>query len=105
RWYTSVSQVDDEVNWQIEWNSRAVGETVNAGSTTDTSGDVNCPAQWVIAETLVETIPGGSIASDDELGVDLKRIAIVDGTNPAVGSIHVLGFHVEYTSDKLGEAT
>jgi hypothetical protein len=105
RWYTSVSQVDDEVNWQLEWNARAVGETVNAGSTTDSSGDVNCPAQWVIAETLVDTVPANSMANDDEFGLDLKRIAIVDGTNPAVGSIHVLGFHVEYTSNKLGEAT
>jgi hypothetical protein len=104
-WYTSVSQVDDEVNWQLEWNSRATGETVNAGATTDTSGDVNCPAQWVIAETLVETIPGNSIAADDVVGLDLKRIAIVDGTDPQANTIHVLNIHAEYICNKLGEAT
>jgi len=105
QWYTSVDQTDDEVNWQVEWNSRAVGETINAGSTTDTSGDVSCGTQWVITETLVETITGNSIAADDILGLDLKRIAIVDGTDPAVGSIHVLGVHVEYTANKLGDPT
>jgi hypothetical protein len=102
-WYTSVDQTDDEVNWQVMWNSKTTGEAVNSGATTDTSGDQTCPTQWQIKETLVETIPGGSLTADDTLGIDLTRIAIVDGTDPQVGTIHVLSFHVEYTSNKLGE--
>jgi len=85
-WYTSVDQTDDEVNWQLTWNSKADGEAVNAGSTTDTSGDQACPTQWYRKQTLVETIPGNSIAADDLLGLNISRIAIVDGTNPTVGT-------------------
>ena len=103
-WYTSVDQTDDEVQWQIEWNAKAEGEAVNAGSTTDVSGDINCPTQWQRLTTLIETIPGGSIAADDTIGLDLTRIAIDDGTNPQVTTIHLLGMHIEYTTDKLGES-
>lgn len=102
-WYTSVTQTDDEVNWQVEWNSRAMGETVNAGSTTDSSGDINCSAQWVIVETTIEVVPANSIASEDIIGVDLKRIAIVDGTNPQAITIHMLHLELEYASNKLGK--
>lgn len=105
-WYTTDATASgvDEVNWQIQWASRAAGETVNAGSTTDTSGDVICSAQYVIVDTLVETIPGNSVTADDIMGMDLTRIAIVDGTAPSVGTVHVLSWHVEFTSNKLGEA-
>jgi hypothetical protein len=104
-WYTDTDQTDDEVNWQVQWNARADGEAVNAGSTTDTSGDVNCPTQWQVEHTLVETITANSIAADDVIGIDLTRIAIVDGTDPAANTIFVLAFHFEYTANKLGEAT
>jgi hypothetical protein len=104
-WYTDTDQTDDEVNWQVQWNARAEGEAVNAGSTTDTSGDVACPTQWQVKHTLVETIAGNSIADDDVIGIDLTRIAIVDGTDPAANTIFVLAFHFEYTANKLGEAT
>lgn len=106
RWYTDVAgQTGDEVNWQVQWNSRAVGEAINTGSTTDTSGDVNVPAQWIQAETTVETIPGNSLASEDVIGFDFERIAIVGGTDPDGGSIHVLLIELEYISNKLGLAT
>jgi hypothetical protein len=104
-WYTDEDQTDDEVNWQVSWNAKAAGEAMNAGATTDTSGDVNCSAQWLLVNTLVETIPGNSIAADDVVGIDMTRIAIVDGTNPAATSIIVVAIHAEYTSNKLGEAT
>jgi hypothetical protein len=104
-WYTDEDQTDDEVNWQVSWNAKAAGEAMNAGATTDTSGDVNCSAQWLLVNTLVETIPGNSIAADDVVGIDMTRVAIVDGTNPAATSIIVVAIHAEYTSNKLGEAT
>jgi hypothetical protein len=102
-WYTDEDQEDDEVNWQIQWNAKAAGEAMNAGATTDTSGDINCSAQWILVNSLVETIPGSSIAADDVVGIDLTRIAIVDGTNPLATSIILVSIHAEYTSDKLGE--
>ncbi len=104
-WYTSVDQTDDEVNWEARWNARAPGEAVNAGETTDTSGDVNCPTQWEILETTIETVPADSIAAGDLIGLHLERIAIIDGTNPSANSIHALSIEFEYTSNKLGLAT
>lgn len=102
-WYSHVSQTGDEVNWQIVWNARAPGETVNAGSTTVSSGDINVPVQFGILESTIDTIAGNSIAAGDLIGLEFERIAIVDGTDPDMGSIHVMSVEFEYTSDKLGE--
>ena len=106
-WYTHLDQTDDEVQWQATWNAipEAGGEAVNAGSTTDVSGDVNCPTQYHIEETLIETIVASSIAQDDIIGLEISRIAIDDGTDPANSSIHVLSIEFEYYMNKLGEAT
>lgn len=105
-WYTHLDQTDDEVQWQAEWNSiyEHGGEAINAGSTTDVSGDIVCPTQWEIKETLLSTIPGGSFAEHDIAGIDITRIAIDDGTNPSNASIHLLSIELEYYMKKLGEA-
>jgi len=107
-WYTTDATADgvDSSNWQAQWNSRALGETVNAGATTDTSGDVLCGAQYVMVETTIETIPANSITQGDHLGLDITRIALVGGTNPtpSATSIHLLSIEIEYTANKLGEA-
>jgi hypothetical protein len=102
-WYTHLDQTDDEVNWQVMWNAKADGEAVNAGATTVTSGDVACPTQWFRKSTLVGTIAANSIAAGDIMGIDLTRIAIIDGTNPTASSIHALNIHLEYTANKIGE--
>lgn len=106
-WYTHLDQTDDEVQWQATWNSipEGGGEAINAGSTTDASGDVNCPTQYHIQETLIETIVASSIAQDDIVGIEISRIAIDDGTDPTISSIHLLSIEFEYYMNKLGEAT
>jgi hypothetical protein len=107
-WYTTDATADgvDSVNWQSMWNSRAVGETVNAGATTDTSGDVFCGAQFAIVETEIETIPANSITQDDHLGLDITRIALTAGTNPSPSatSIHLISVEIEYVANKLGKS-
>jgi hypothetical protein len=105
-WYSHLSQETDVVNWQAEWNANAEagGEAVNAGSTTDTSGNVTCPAQWMIKETLIETIPGNSIAEGDIVGIAVERIGSTGaGVDPDNLSIHVLTIEYEYVSNKLGK--
>jgi hypothetical protein len=104
-WYTHLSQETDVVNWQCIWNANAEagGEAVNAGSTTDSSGDITCPAQWEIKETLIETIPANSIAEGDIVGLAIERIAKVGGADPTAGSIHVLSVEYEYISNKRGK--
>ncbi len=107
-WYTTDATADgvDSVNWQAQWSSEAVGELVTAGSTTDSSGDVLCGAQYAIIDTIVETIPANSIAQDDHLGLDITRIALTAGTNPSptATSVHLISIEIEYTIDKLGKA-
>jgi hypothetical protein len=106
-WYTSADQTDDEVQWRATWNAipEAGGEVVNGGGTQVDSGDVNCPTQWHIIETLVGTITGNSIAQDDIIGLSIERIAIDDGTGPTISTIHVLSIEFEYYMSRLGEAT
>jgi len=106
-WYTSVDQTDDEVQWQAIWNAipEGGGEVINAGSTTIVSGDINCPTQWHIIESSIGTISGSSIAQDDVIGLNLERIAIDDGTNPAINTIHILSIEFEFYMNKLGEPT
>ena len=107
-WYTTDATANgvDSVNWQAQWNSRAVGETVNAGSTTDSSGDKLCGAQYAIVETMIETIPANSVTQDDHLGLDITRIALTAGTNPSptATSVHIISVEIEYTANKLGKA-
>lgn len=107
-WYTTDATANgvDSVNWQAQWNSRAVGETVNAGATTDSSGDSLCGAQYAIVETMIETIPANSVTQDDHLGLDITRIALTAGTNPSptATSVHIISVEIEYTVNKLGKA-
>lgn len=106
-WYTHVSQVGDEVAFTATWNAipEGGGEVINGGGTTVTSPDTNCPTQYHIAETKIGEIAADSIAQDDMIGLDIKRVALAGaGANPAVGSIHVLSIEFEYYKSKLGEA-
>jgi hypothetical protein len=102
-WYTSdAGQTGDEVNWQASWVAKAPGEAINSGSTNDSSGDINCLDQWIMAETVVEIIPANSIAAGDIVGLEFARIDIVGGSDPNMGSVHVLSVELEYTANKLG---
>lgn len=104
-WYTDIDQTGTEVRFDVLWNARKPGETINAGSTTQAGVNINCPAQYVILDSLLETIPANSLEHGDIFGLDIERVAIGDGSNPAVDSIHIVDVEVEYTSNKLGEAT
>ena len=107
-WYTSVSQVADEVAFQAVWNAipEAGGEVINAGATTITSADTNCPTQWHIAETTVGTIAGNAISQDDMIGLHLERVALDGGgDDPDINTIHILSIEFEYYMNKLGEPT
>jgi len=49
---------------------------------------------------LVETIPGGSIAEGDIIGLEIERIAKVGGADPGNGTIHVLTIEFEYVCNR-----
>ena len=104
-WYTHLSQTDDEVQWQVSYSPvNEYGGAINAAPTTVPSGDIACPAQWAIQETLLATIPGGTFEDHDIIGIEVSRIDIDDGTDPTLNSIHLLSIEFEYYMNKLGEA-
>ena len=106
-WYTHVDQTGDEVQWEVVWKATAENgsEAINAGGTTVNSGDINCPTQYRILESTIGTIAAGSISQDDIIGFHLERVGIDGGSDPAVGSVHVLSLELEYYANKYGEAT
>lgn len=109
RWAINEAYVTNsgEVRWQATWVAHPadMSEAINDAGTTDNSGDINIPATaYTLTQTLVETIPGASLAAGDEIGITIKRVDIGGGANPVADPvITCVGFI--YTADKLGEAT
>lgn len=92
-----------EVRWACEWKAIEVGEVISGGGTTDNSGDINIPAvAWTFIGTLVETIPGASLAAGDQIGLDIHRVALGDRVNPTAKPA-ILSIHIEFEVDKIGE--
>lgn len=107
-WFINEAYADNsgEINWQIIY--RAIKEDgtepVDSGgsSATVTTGDINIPT---ISKALLETqelvIIAANIDQDDVLGIDLSRIAIIDGSNPTAKPI-ITAVELHYTKNKLG---
>lgn len=94
-----------EVAWELLYTATKenASEAVDSGSTTVPSGDILIP---VTAKFLTQTylaIPYAALALDDVIGVQIKRVAIADGTAPTAKPV-LVGAMIEYTVDKLGEA-
>ena len=104
-WYSSTDQTDDEVRWEFTWIAvpEAGGEAVNTGGTAVSGNDGVVPTQWHIADTTIGVIPGAGLAVDDIVGLDIHRIALVDGTNPDINTIHVLSVEFEIIVDSIGK--
>lgn len=96
----------DEIKWQISWaatphnSSEAIDTPTHTGSS-DT-GDIVVPATVKFLTQNTLTIPASSLSAEDQVGVELKRIAITDGTNPT-SEPGIVDVHIEYTANKLGE--
>ena len=92
-----------EVQWAIIWVacSELGGEDPTAAGTTTLSGDVNIPAT---ANTLIETninIPAASLAQHDVLFLQIKRVALVGGTDPTAEPT-ICSLECEYISNRIG---
>lgn len=109
-WYCDEDFVTNsgEARWEIAYSAvpHDGTETVDApthSATVDT-GDVNIPTN---AKTFIEsavTLIAANLAVEDQIGVTLKRIALVGGSNPTAKPT-VIDVHIEYVRNKLGEAT
>ena len=93
-----------EVRWQASWAAHPAdaSEAIDDAGTTDDSGDINIPATaYYLREDTVETIPGDDLAAGDEVGITLKRIALVGGNNPTADPVATC-VGIVYIADKLG---
>lgn len=86
-------------------------EPVDSGgqTATITSGDTNIPAvAKALTETEVGQIVAANIEQDDVIGIDLSRVALIDGNNPGGAPAKnpiITNMEIHATVNKLGAAT
>ncbi len=96
-----------EVNWQIVWISTSHDETeaIDGGGATLSTGDINIPATARFLRSDIITLPGGGLADEDQVGITLTRITVVDGNDTnAANDAGLVDIHIEYIKDKPGKA-
>jgi hypothetical protein len=106
QWYINEAYglSNGEIKWQIKFSPRQPGEAVNAGSASLDTGDINIPATALhLAENSI-VIPAASLSPDDVIGMQILRIALTGGVNPAAHPV-IVRLELSYISNKLGEAT
>lgn len=109
RWYVDEAfstAPSGEVRWQLSYVALKENgtEAADTAATAVDSGDINIPTD---AKCITETkfaIPAAALQADDLLFVSIKRIAIAGGNAPTAKPVMV-GAALEYTANKLGEAT
>ncbi len=110
-WYVDEAYVTNngEINWQAAYSATPhdTSEAVDAPTHSGTlpTGDIDIPATAKFLTQNSVAIPNADISAEDQIGITLSRIAIVGGNNPSAGKPTVVDIHIEYTSNKLGEAT
>ena len=93
-----------EIKWEIKYSPRAIGEAVNAGSATLDTGDINIPGTALFLAENAVVIPAAALAFDDVIGIQVKRIALTGGVDPAADPV-IVGLEITYIANKLGVAT
>jgi len=94
------------VAWEFDWEAVAehVDEVLGAGSTHVDIHDDTQSRDNELLETPYGAIAGASIAVDDTIGIKLYRDHDDAGDN-YVGDAALIHMEIEYTANKLGEAT
>jgi hypothetical protein len=92
-----------EIQWGLDYSPVKVGETVEAGYTRVSSGDINIPATaYCLAETSL-TIPHAALEAGDVVGLLIVRLPIDAGTNPTAKPTIIM-IDVVYTANRFGDA-
>ena len=106
-WYIDEAG-GDEIKWRVDWSATPHNSTEVIDAPTDSgnsdTGDIVIPATVKYLTTNDLIIPGANLSVEDQLGIKLSRISITDGVNPT-NKPAVIDIHIQYTLDKLGEAT
>jgi len=108
-WYIDeVYASDKEIQWRVRWTalphdfSETVDAPVHSGEID--SGDIDIPAiAKRMGVSIIGTIPGTSLSVKDMLGFTLSRIAVTHDNPTQDPAAHHLV--IDYTADKLGDAT
>ncbi len=100
---------DKEVRWVIDWAACPPNETEALDSPTHTGtmdfGDQNIPATAkYLTKTNGQEIAAASLSAGDLVGFTLERDSLDDGDDPSDDPV-AFRIEVEYTANKLGEAT
>lgn len=110
-WYINEAYATNsgEVQWRIKWSACPANETEAVDGATHTGtidyGDQNIPAtSKFLTRTSAGTISAASLAAGDLVGINMDRVVLDGGNNPAVDPV-VVKVGVEYISNKLGAAT
>jgi len=108
-WYIDEAYATNngEVRWQVEWSATPPDDTevIDAPTHTGTvdfgDTDISATAKHLV-RTASGTIPAGSLSEGDLVGLKLKRVALVGGSNPTAEPV-VVNLEVEFIANKLGE--
>ena len=105
-WYINEAYglSNGEIKWEIKYTPRAIGEDVSAGSATLDTGDINIPGTALFLAENAVVIPAAALAFDDVIGIQVKRIALTGGVDPAADPV-IVGLEITYIANKLGVAT
>jgi len=88
----AYATANGELQFEASWGATADGEAVDSPGSSDTidSGDWNIPATAKhLSQAVLGTIPAASIEATDEIGIDIKRVALDDGNNPTAEPVIV----------------
>ena len=101
---------DGEIQWAIDWKACPTDETEAIDAPTHTGsidfGDQDLPATAkYLTATSAGSIAAASLSEGDLVGMDINRVALDDGNNPSGDEPILYRVEIEYTSNKLGEAT
>jgi hypothetical protein len=100
QWGVNNAYVNEDVNWQIDWEAVPLGGTEAIGAATHTGtaqlGDTNIPATAnAPREDLLDEILPAELTANDIIGITLTRIAVA-GVDPA-NEPYILGVRVDLT--------
>ena len=109
-WYINEAYVTNsgEVQWRIQWSACPANgtEAIDAPTHTGTIdfGDQDIPATAKFLTEKSGLIAAASISDGDFVSMTLDRVALDGGVDPTADPV-IVQIEVEYTSNKLGQAT
>lgn len=101
-WCSDAAAVGTVV-WGVEYRSIEEGEVVDGATKTITCADATAGAGKESKCVFADPIAAADIASDDDIGIRFFRKA-ADGADTLDEDARLLGVHLHFVSNKLGEA-